>query len=191
MVLSCVPPSCSASVRQSRAATAGMRAARLTRRQAAGNRFSPVSLPSRQRSCGPASRSAPWRSRPSSSQRSPRAHHRSLPPDTRPAPGRRRPGPPARSASPACSSRGHLSRYVWPAPTVRHVDPAPYRFGDRVAVAEHALVNDHNVHLVSPLLPGCAGTPGGGRSLGPRRAGLPSPAVHRRRLAGTGRPLIG
>lgn len=40
MVLICVPPSCSASVRQSRAATAGVRAARLTRRQAAGNRFS-------------------------------------------------------------------------------------------------------------------------------------------------------
>jgi hypothetical protein len=40
MVLICVPPSCSASIRQSRAATAGMRAARLTRRQAAGNRFS-------------------------------------------------------------------------------------------------------------------------------------------------------
>ena len=40
MVLICVPPSCSASVRQSRAATAGMRAARLTRRPAAGNRFS-------------------------------------------------------------------------------------------------------------------------------------------------------
>ena len=40
MVLICVPPSCSASVRQSRAAMAGMRAARLTRRQDAGNRFS-------------------------------------------------------------------------------------------------------------------------------------------------------
>jgi len=40
MVLICVPPSCSASVRQSRAATAKMRDARLTRRQAAGNGFS-------------------------------------------------------------------------------------------------------------------------------------------------------
>src|SRR5262252_2194719 len=40
MVLICVPPSRSASLRQPRAATAAMRAARLTRRQAAGNRFS-------------------------------------------------------------------------------------------------------------------------------------------------------
>jgi len=68
-------------------------------------------------------------SRPSSSQRSPRAHHGSLPPDTRSTPGRRRPGPPARSASPACSSRGHLSRCGWPASTVRHFDPAPYPSG--------------------------------------------------------------
>jgi hypothetical protein len=45
MVLICVPPSCSASVRQSRAAMAGMRAARLTRRQDAGNRFSAGQAP--------------------------------------------------------------------------------------------------------------------------------------------------
>jgi len=45
VVLICVPPSCSASVRQSRAAMAGMRAARLTRRQDAGNRFSASQAP--------------------------------------------------------------------------------------------------------------------------------------------------
>ena len=45
MVLICFPPSCSASVRQSRAATAGIRAARLTRRQVAGNGFSASQAP--------------------------------------------------------------------------------------------------------------------------------------------------
>jgi hypothetical protein len=44
-VLICAPPSCSASVRRSRAATARMRAARLTRRHAAGNRFSAGQAP--------------------------------------------------------------------------------------------------------------------------------------------------
>jgi len=96
MVLICVPPSCSASVRQSRAATARMRAARLTRRQDAGNRFSAGQAPAAAASCGP----------------TPTGRLQGVPA----TPCRPRPSPPLRAASRSSPGRpGTVQiRAIWP-----------------------------------------------------------------------------